>query len=168
MRCIAETAKPPNSGGTVMGLSDSYFLRNFHPMDVPRIADIVADALREHYEPSLYISLSREWPEGYLVAVDGAGMVQGFLLGVNQTPSEGRILMFAVDAVWRRRSVGSSLMSTFFHRCRMRGLRRVTLEVRVGNDTAIRFYQRYGYTITDLFQGYYSDGENGYQMARYL
>jgi ribosomal-protein-alanine N-acetyltransferase len=44
----------------------------------------------------------------------------------------------------------------------------VTLEVRVGNANAIHFYTRFGFAVTDLLRGYYTDGENGYQMARYL
>lgn len=168
MRCIADTAQTPHTGYPLFRVTEDIFLRNFHPSDIPKISEIVEEALHEHYEPSLYISLSREWPDGYLVDVDSAGKVQGFLLGVAQVPGEARILMFAVDAAWRRRGVGGSLMSTFFQRCRQRQLRRVTLEVRVGNATAIRFYTKFGFTITDLLRGYYTDGENGYQMARYL
>ncbi len=76
--------------------------------------------------------------------------------------------MFAVEAAWRKRGVGNALMSAYFNRCRVKGLRRVTLEVRVGNANAIRFYNRFGFTVADLLRAYYSDGENGYQMARYL
>lgn len=168
MRCIAETLARETGPSPYLKVADDLYLRNFHPADIPRISTIVADSLNEHYDPSLYLSLSREWPDGYLVAVDRTGVVQGFLLGVNQVPGEGRILMFAVEAPWRRRGTGSALMSTFFHRCRARGLRKVTLEVRVGNSTAIRFYNRFGFTVMDLLRGYYSDGENGYQMGRYL
>jgi ribosomal-protein-alanine N-acetyltransferase len=144
------------------------FLRNFHPRDVPRIAEIVADALREHYEPSLYLSLSQQWPQGFLVAQDREAVPQGFLLGVNQTPGESRILMFAVDPRWRNRSIGRILMEEFLRRSRARGLARVTLEVRVGNQTALRFYTRFGFSVTDLLRGYYSDGESGYQMTLLL
>jgi ribosomal protein S18 acetylase RimI-like enzyme len=144
------------------------FLRNFHPRDVPRIAEIVADALREHYEPSLYLSLSQQWPQGFLVAQDREAVPQGFLLGVNQTPGESRILMFAVDPRWRNRSIGRMLMEEFLRRSRARGLARVTLEVRVGNQTALRFYTRFGFSVTDLLRGYYSDGESGYQMTLLL
>jgi len=98
--------------------------------------------------------------------VDPAGVPRGFLLGVNQVPEEGRILMFAVDRDWRQRGLGSALMSRFIELCRERGLRRVTLEVRVGNVNAIRFYTRFGFSVTDLLPSYYSDGENGYQMTR--
>lgn len=143
-------------------------LRGFRPRDVTAISRIVADALHEHYDASLYGSLSQQWPEGFLVAVDHSDQPIGFLLGVSQVEGEARVLMFAVDRGWRTKGVGSRLMETFFGRCRSRGMRRTTLEVRVSNATAIRFYTRYGFSVTDLLRGYYSDGENGYQMARDL
>lgn len=143
-------------------------LRGYADRDLPQITDIVADALHEHYDPSLYRSLSEQWSEGFLVAVDVADAPIGFLLGVSQMEHEARVLMFAVDRSQRNRGVGTRLMQTFLERCRDRGMRRVTLEVRVSNATAIRFYTRYQYSVADLLRGYYSDGENGYQMARDL
>ena len=143
-------------------------LRGFRHSDVTQVAQIVSDALHEHYDPSLYGSLSAEWPEGFLLAVDSSDVPVGFLLGVNQVERDARILMFAVERDHRMRGVGTLLMSTFLERCRARKYRRVTLEVRVSNATAIRFYTRYQFSVADLLRGYYSDGENGYQMTRGL
>jgi ribosomal-protein-alanine N-acetyltransferase len=141
-------------------------LRGFRPTDVPFVSAIVADALREHYDPSLYHSLSTEWPDGFLVGADPQDVPVGFLLGVSQVEREARILMFAVDRNHRALGVGTLLMTAFLDRSRARGLRRVTLEVRVSNATAIRFYTRFQFSVIDLLRAYYSDGENGYQMAR--
>lgn len=143
-------------------------LREFRLSDVPFVGAIVAEALHEHYDPSLYSSLSTEWPNGFLIAADATDVPVGFLLGVNQVAGEARILMFAVERRQRMQGVGTLLMSTFLDRCRARGFRRVTLEVRVSNATAIRFYSRYQFSVIDLLRAYYSDGENGYQMARDL
>ena len=143
-------------------------LRGFRPSDIPFVTSIVADALHEHYDPTLYLSLSADWPEGFLIAADSHDVPVAFLLGVSQVSREARILMFAVDRHWRTMGIGRLLMSTFFERCRDRGYRRATLEVRVSNATAIRFYTRFDYSVVDLLRGYYSDGENGYQMARSL
>ncbi len=135
---------------------------------MPCIAAIVAEALHEHYDPGLYGSLSAEWPSGFLVATDERDVPVGFLLGVNQVPGEGRVLMFAVQRDWRGTGVGHALMDAFLDRCRFRQFRRVTLEVRVSNVGAIRFYTRYNYSVIDLLRSYYSDGEDGYHMARDL
>lgn len=167
MRCIADTAPgptvsvPPESRPAVT-------LRGFRLSDVPFISSIVAEALQEHYDPSLYGSLSHEWPDGFLVAADSREVPVGFLLGVSQVEREARILMFAVERPFRMQGVGALLMSTFLDRSRARSFRRTTLEVRVSNATAIRFYTRYQFSVVDLLRAYYSDGENGYQMAREL
>lgn len=166
MRCIAESVAPPTSPPTAS--APAVQLRGFQIRDIPFVASIVAEALNEHYDTSLYVSLSEAWPDGFLVAGDLLGRPVGFLLGVTQVEGEGRVLMFAVDREHRRAGIGSQLMDAFLQRARDRGLRRATLEVRVGNATAIRFYTRYGFSVIDLLRGYYSDGENGYQMARPL
>ena len=168
MRCIAEPVSTagPHDGGVPVGPRTT--LRGFRPGDLETIMEIVAEALRERYEPGLYATLSADWPEGFLVAVDDADRPIGFLLGVHQVAGEGRVLMFAVDRRARREGVGTELMRTFLDRCRARGLRRATLEVRVGNAAALRLYARFRFSVVDLLRGYYSDGENGYQMARDL
>lgn len=168
MRCIAESVAPPFGrvpAGPPEGLGR---LRGFEVRDIPQISEIVADALHERYEPSLYLSLSQQWPEGFLVAAGTDDRAIGFLLGVIQVEREGRVLMFAVDRPWRTHGIGALVMQTFLDRARARGLRRATLEVRVSNATAIRFYTRFRFSVVDLLRGYYSDGENGYQMAREL
>ncbi len=165
MRCIADTA-PRTTAGPVPPVSPGTQLRRFHPHDIPVIADIVRDSLHENYDQSLYLSLGQQWPDGFLVATDALGRPVGFLLGVMQVDREGRILMFAVDRDHRSRGVGTQLMQAFLDRCRTQGLRRVTLEVRVSNATAIRFYTDFRFSVVDLLRTYYSDGEDGYQMAR--
>lgn len=167
MRCIAETA-PRAAAGPLGSLAPTVALRGFRGRDVTAVARIVSESLHEHYDPGLYPSLSQQWPEGFLIAADPSDQPIGFLLGVSQIEGEARILMFAVDRPWRTRGVGTRLMDAFLVRARSRALRRVTLEVRVSNATAIRFYTRYRFSVTDLLRGYYSDGENGYQMARDL
>ncbi len=167
MRCIAETA-PAAAIGPVPQARPAATLRGFRPSDVPFVATIVAEALRERYDPGLYGSLSEEWPDGFLVAADARDVPVGFLLGVNQVPGEARVLMFAVDRDRRTEGIGAWLMDAFVERSRRRGFRRLTLEVRVSNATAIRFYTRYRFSVVDLLRGYYSDGEDGYQMARPL
>ncbi len=164
MRCIAESVPGPTTPDPLPGPPRTV-LRGFQPGDVVPIAAIVGEALHENYDPSLYGSLSAEWPDGFLVAADASDRPVGFLLGVHQVTNEGRVLMFAVDRAWRTRGVGAQLMDAFLQRCRARGFRRVTLEVRVSNARAIRFYTRYRYSVIDLVRAYYSDGENGYHMA---
>jgi ribosomal protein S18 acetylase RimI-like enzyme len=167
VRCIAEPSPAPPAP-VDDPIPSAVALRGFRSSDIPTISAIVAEALHEHYDPSLYTSLSAEWPAGFLVAADPEGTPVGFLLGVSQVSGEARVLMFAVERDARGTGVGRLLMDAFLERCRVRGFGRVTLEVRVSNVSAIRFYTRYRYSVIDLLRSYYSDGENGYHMARDL
>jgi len=165
--CIADSAQGSSGSPFPLGPPEPA-IRQFDGRDIATVSRIVGEALREHYDSSLYFSLSQAWPEGFLVAVDVADVPVALLLGVAQIPGEARILMFAVDRPYRRHGVGSRLMDEFLARSRQRGMHKATLEVRVGNTNAIRFYTRYRFSVMDLLRGYYSDGENGYQMARDL
>jgi len=167
VRCIADSAVGAEASPAPES-RPAVTLREFRAMDLLHVVAIVAEALHEHYDPALYGSLATEWPRGFLIAADTSDVPAGFLLGVNQVAGEARVLMFAIDRQRRSQGIGTLLMSSFLERCRERGFRRVTLEVRVSNATAIRFYSRYQFSAVDLLRSYYSDGENGYQMARDL
>jgi len=137
------------------------------PNDIPAIASIVRDALRENYPTSLYLDIHRWWRDGFLVA-DLDGHPVGFLAAVLSADGQARVLMFAVTAGFRRRGFGSQMMNAFIQVCAMRGIRRIELEVRISNDEAIRFYKRYGFEIAQNLPKFYTDGEDGYRMIRHL
>jgi len=140
-------------------------VRLFSPQDLPAVAAIVKDSLRENYPPSLYLDIHRWWRDGFLVAEE-QGAVVGFQAAVVSAPQQARILMLAVYSPWRRRGIGSALMDAFMKECAMRGIHQVELEVRKSNASAIRFYTRYAFQITNLLPRFYTDGEDGYKMQR--
>ncbi|HEX9341086.1 MAG TPA: GNAT family N-acetyltransferase [Thermoplasmata archaeon] len=142
-------------------------IRPFVPNDIPAVASIVREALRENYPTSLYLDIHRWWRDGFLVA-DLDGHPVGFLASVITADGQARVLMFAVSARFRRRGVGTAMMDAFLRACAMRGLKRIELEVRVSNAEAIQFYKRYGFEISAALPHFYTDGEDGYKMLRHL
>ncbi len=140
-------------------------IRPFIPNDIPAVASIVREALRENYPTSLYLDIHRWWREGFLVA-DHDGHPIGFLAAVVSAEAQARILMFAVMAGYRDRGVGTQLMNAFFQICGNRGMRRLELEVRRSNAGGIKFYQRYGFEIGFVLPSFYTDGEDGYKMFK--
>ena len=142
-------------------------IRSFTPNDIPAIATIVRESLRENYPTSLYLDIHRWWREGFLIA-DRDGHPVGFLAAVINADAHARILMFAVSAPFRRQGIGRQMMDAFVQACAMRGLRRIELEVRVSNEEAIRFYKRYGFELAGVLPKFYTDGEDGYKMVRHL
>ena len=105
-------------------------IRPFVPNDIPAIATIVREALRENYPTSLYLDIHRWWRDGFLVA-DLEGHPVGFVASVISADGQARVLMFAVSVGVRRRGIGTAMMNAFVQACGMRGLRRIELEVRV-------------------------------------
>jgi len=144
---------------------DVVLIRPFVPNDLPAVASIVRDSLRENYPSSLYLDIHRWWRDGFLVAVlDGQPV--GFLAAVISTQGQARILMLAVSVAHRSKGIGTYLMQTFLRNATARGLNRIELEVRVSNKDAIRFYERYGFRILHVLPAFYTDGEDGYKMMR--
>lgn len=142
-------------------------IRPFIPNDIPAVATIVREALRENYPTSLYLDIHRWWRDGFLVA-DRDGHPIGFLASVINADGQARILMFAVTAPHRRQGNGRQMMDAFVRVCAMRGIRRIELEVRVSNEEAIRFYKEYGFAIAQVLPKFYTDGEDGYKMIKQL
>lgn len=142
-------------------------LREFSPRDVAGIRAITEHALRENYPTSLYLDIYNWWREGFLVVEEG-GTVAGFLAGVMSAPSRARVLMLAVDEVHRNKGYGTVLLNEFIRRAATKGVKSVELEVRRSNISAIRFYERLGFQILHTLPRFYTDGEDGYKMAREL
>jgi len=102
------------------------------------------------------------------VAKEDMGRVIGFVFGVMSGSQEARVLMLAVDRRYRAMGLGTLLTHEFFRECGKRGIRQVSLEVRVSNQAALRFYQRLGFFNVRMATHYYSDGEDGIFLLRYL
>src|SRR5207245_9688989 len=109
------------------------------PNDIPAIASIVRDALRENYPTSLYLDIHRWWRDGFLVA-DLDGHPVGFLAAVLSADGQARVLMFAVTAPFRRRGFGRQLMNAFIQACARPGIPPTELELPISTDDASRFH----------------------------
>ena len=142
-------------------------IRPFIPNDIPAVASIVREALRENYPTSLYLDIHRWWRDGFLVA-DLDGHPVGFLAAVISAEGQARVLMFAVASGFRSRGMGTQLMNAFIQSCGLKAIRRIELEVRKSNEAGIRFYRRYGFDFGFVLPAFYTDGEDGYKMYRSL
>jgi ribosomal-protein-alanine N-acetyltransferase len=140
-------------------------IRPFVPNDLPAVASLVRESLRENYPSSLYLDIHRWWRDGFLVAVlDGQPI--GFLAAVVSSEGQARVLMLAVSEAHRSKGIGTQLIQAFLRNAATRGLHKIELEVRVSNQDAIRFYERYGFRVLHVLPAFYTDGEDGYKMIR--
>lgn len=79
---------------------------------------------------------------------------------------EAHITTIAVRETWRGRGLGELLLASLIAAAAEGGAERVTLEVRVSNETAQNLYRKYGFHQEGLRRRYYSDNnEDAYIMT---
>ena len=79
----------------------------------------------------------------------------------------GHVISIAVLQEYRRRGIGSALMSEALKAFKEKyDVDAVYLEVRVSNQPAINMYEKFGFVKARIVKGYYRDGEDAYVMVK--
>ncbi|MCD6330579.1 MAG: ribosomal protein S18-alanine N-acetyltransferase [Thermoplasmata archaeon] len=140
-------------------------MRNFEYKDLEAVWEIARDALEENYTMDFLLYLWQINPNGFLVA-EKNGKIVGFILSAKQSKEELRILMLAVKKEYRGQGIGSMLLKELL--LRFPEVRRIYLEVKVGNKKAIKFYKKHGFKIKEKLDNFYTDGSSAYLMEKIL
>ena len=140
-------------------------VREFKPVDMFSVIKLASETLTERYNPSLFNYFYETFPEGFIVA-DKNHKIIGFLIGVKMDFELAKILMLAVSKTYRKQKIGSELLSQFLNIINIKNIKRIELEVRTNNITAIKFYQKHGFKIKDKIKEFYQTGENAYTMLK--
>ena len=107
-----------------------------------------------------------ENPMATYVVAELEGKVVGYV-GVWSIVDEGHITNVAVSPSYRKRNIGSLLISHMLKATMQAGLVRHTLEVRASNEAALALYRKYGFEAAGIRKGYYEDnGEDAIIMWR--
>ena len=94
--------------------------------------------------------------ENMFFVVEEKGKILGYC-SMQTVLDEGDILNVAVRRERQKEGIGYFLVDSMLMMAEARGIRTVHLEVREGNDTARRLYQRLGFTEDGLRKNYYTD-----------
>ncbi|MFW6176185.1 MAG: GNAT family N-acetyltransferase [Thermoplasmatota archaeon] len=143
------------------------YIRKFTKSDVNQISEIAQISLKESYDEELYIAIHNYWPEGFLVASLDS-YIFGFISGVIVSKDTSRILMLAVRPSHRNKGIGSNLLQNFIEKSAQKGMKKITLEVRVSSEKAISFYRKKGFHPLGIIEDFYTDGESCVKMVKYL
>jgi ribosomal-protein-alanine N-acetyltransferase len=101
----------------------------------------------------------------YLVAVDGDDVV-GYA-GLCVYADASYIQTIGVTGRHQRAGVGTALLAALIQDADARGVAHVVLEVRAGNDAAVRLYERHGFVQLGVRRGYYQpSGADALVMRR--
>lgn len=100
-----------------------------------------------------YALADRPGTFGWVVEIQTA--IAGFLIA-RRVLDEAEILNIAVHPDFRRRGVGSELLSLALKDASNRGVIKAYLEVRASNGPAIEFYKRHGFNESGRRVHYYA------------
>lgn len=98
--------------------------------------------------------LTRE--NSMFLVVEEKGEILGYC-GLLMVLDEGNVTNVAVRGDRQREGIGNFLMESLIRLSREQGIRMIHLEVRAGNETAIRLYERLGFVRDGLRKAYYTD-----------
>lgn len=120
-----------------------------------QMAQIEREAFDQPWSERMFIPEVEDENAYYLVGVRGDEVI--CYGGFHKVLDEAHITNIAVRADFRGRGIGTLLMSELISRARMLGVKYMTLEVRDGNEPAIRLYQSFGFTVEGIRKRYYNN-----------
>ncbi|MCA9728031.1 MAG: ribosomal protein S18-alanine N-acetyltransferase [Candidatus Eisenbacteria bacterium] len=136
--------------------------------DLVEVAALEARCFADPWSKALFLAELEEREQNYpRVAVQGTRIL-GYLISWF-VADEVHLGNIAVDPEQRSRGIARMLLEDLIHQAELRGSSYIVLEVRVGNESAIRLYRSYGFEDMALRRGYYQDnGEDALIMIRLM
>lgn len=153
--------------GTAEGSSNlAVTLLPMAPTDVKKVHEIEKNSYPSPWPRRAFLKMLRsKWMRFFTAFADGkvvgyAGMRLGF---------SAHIVNIAVHRDYRRRQIGSRLLSVLVESAAKYGASRVTLEVRASNIAAQAMYRKFGFAAVAIKECYYTrEKEDAILMTRVL
>ncbi len=139
-------------------------IREFKRPDVKRVLEIEMASFSDPYPANILVDIYN-LGAGFLVAQENNRVV-GYIIFWIKFEDEGHIISIAVDKSYRRMEVGSKLVETSLNIFKKYNVRRIKLEVRVGNKGARKFYSKMGFKEEKIVEDYYDDNEDAVIMSK--
>jgi len=144
-------------------------LRRFSLSDLKEVIEIggVSFLKRPPYPRSYFLTYYQKYPEGFIVA-ENRGEIIGYTIGQLKHPATvervGEFISLAVKPDFQKKGVGTKLTIFLINHFKEKGVKEVSLNVRVRNKIAISFYQNLGFKILKRVENYYRNGDDAYLM----
>lgn len=144
-----------------------YTVRTFRLSEMDRILEMEhASFGNDAYDRNLFAEFYHKCGDLFLVC-ERRAKVCGYIVTCIRG-DRAELVSIAVDPAARGKGAGSTLLESTLRRLKRRRVARFGLMVRVSNDPARTFYERYGFRRIRLVRGYYEDGEDGILMTKVL
>jgi ribosomal-protein-alanine N-acetyltransferase len=139
-------------------------IREFKRPDVKRVLEIEKASFSDPYPANILVDIYN-LGAGFLVAQENNRVV-GYIIFWIKFEDEGHIISIAVDKNYRRLEVGSKLVESSLETFKKFSVKRIKLEVRVGNKGARKFYTKMGFEEEKIVDDYYEDHEDAVIMGK--
>lgn len=136
-------------------------IREMRPEDAKAAAELEAACFSQPWNEATFREYASHPDICYLTAWDGERLVGN--CGVRNIVGEGEITNVAVAADYRGQGLAQRLLKALLDRGTQMGITAFTLEVRDGNEPAIRLYESLGFVQEGLRRNFY---ENPKEDAR--
>jgi len=130
--------------------------------DLESIYLIEDQSFSDPYPHNLLTKLFHAYKDTFFVAQVQPQIVVGYCVAAQEGKS-AHVISLGVLREYRRRGIGTALVQALLTNLSPR-LNEVRLEVKQGNGDAIRLYERLGFELMDLVEGYYTDGSAAVKM----
>jgi ribosomal-protein-alanine N-acetyltransferase len=146
--------------------SESFSVRPATEDDLAQLAEMekrvhVAPWTEEHFRAEL----GKPYSQTLLLTDDETDTrIAGYIV-FWLTPDHAEILNVAVDLPFRGLGHAKALIRKVGTLASQKGLKKVLLSVRKSNLAAIQLYQKLNFTIHAIRKGFYSNGEDSYEMV---
>ncbi|VFQ92966.1 unnamed protein product [Cuscuta campestris] len=92
------------------------------------------------------------------------GEVAGYVMFSWPSSLSASITKLAVKEKYRREGIGEALLKGAIQKCRGRNVQRVSLHVDPSRTPAVKLYEKLGFQVDALVEGYYSVDRSAYRM----
>jgi ribosomal-protein-alanine N-acetyltransferase len=135
-------------------------VRGFVRRDLARLVEIERVSFgKDAWPAELFLEYWRASPELFLIASHGRRIAGYSITRIDWRGAE--LESIAVDTPYRGRGVAQALLKTTLSRLRTPTLR---LMVGIDNESALRFYERFGFTRVRKVARYYGAGRDAWRM----
>ncbi|MGD0777038.1 MAG: GNAT family N-acetyltransferase [Candidatus Solibacter sp.] len=152
-------------------MDKQFAVRRVRQRDLDRILEIeTASFGADAYDRKLFAEYTRECGGLFLVAERGTKVCAYSIAAISPARPGDRaeLVSVAVDPAFLGKGAASALMDSTLRRLRRRKITRLVLKVKLSNQRARAFYQKYGFRKLRRVARYYEDGADALSLAKDL
>ena len=141
-------------------------LRKAKLRDLPEILKIEKEVFPDPWSFYSFI-FELNYPSNYFVVLETEDKIIGYMIAGEYEESY-HLKNIAIKKEHQGKGYGKFLLNHLIEKAKKENKKFIFLEVRVSNERAIKFYEKFGFKRNRILKGYYGYKEDGYEYVLYL